>query len=281
MKRFKNILIVILFLPLLFACGSEASNNQPPTNVASEVMMATTTSMNDSGVLDILAPAFKEDTGIDLKWTSQGSGAAMETAREGEAQLLFAHSPSAEEQLVDDGVSMGRHIIMFNNFLFVGPEQLPQESLEAAVQAICDGTGLPYVTRNDNSGTFNAEVPIFEEYCGKSSVDLPNVIDTGSGMLATLQIANEESRYTLTDLATWLQNMANFPNLKEAYYNKANMLNVYSIHQIKNAHFTEEQNNAAAEFVKWITEGRGQEIIKEYGVEQFGQPMFTLGDGTN
>jgi len=262
---------------VLVACGG---NQTTTPEDRGNVMMATTTSMNDSGVLDVLAPAFKEDTGITLEWTSQGSGAAMETAREGEAQLLFAHSPAAEKQLVADGVSMGRHIVMFNNFLFVGPEQLPQTSLEAAVKAICD-TPLPYVTRNDNSGTFNAEVPLFEQYCGKSSVDLENVIDTGAGMLATLEVANEEGRYTLVDLATWLQNMANLPNLKEAYYNKADMLNVYSIHQIKTDHATEQQNENAAEFVKWLTEGRGKDLIAEYGVQQFGQPMFTLGDGTN
>jgi tungstate transport system substrate-binding protein len=264
MKKIRQILVILVMLPILFACG----NNK-------EVMMATTTSMNDSGLLDVLAPAFKTDTGIGLKWTSVGSGEAMNLARDGEAQLLFAHSPSAEEELVKDGVSKGRHVVMFNNFLFVGPQSLNTSDLATATKEICNDK--PYVSRNDNSGTWNMEVRTFEEYC--KSATAKDSIDSGSGMLDTLVIANEEKRYTLVDIATWLQNRKDLPNLTEAFYNKKDLLNVYSIHQINNDRFTEDENNNAAEFVKWISEGRGQELIKEYGQEQFGEPVFTLGDG--
>jgi len=262
MKHIKK-LTLLLVVAFLFACGSDDKK---------EVMMATTTSMNDSGLLDALKPAFKEDTGIELKWVSVGSGEAMNLAREGEAQLLFAHSPADEEKLVEEGISTGRYPIMYNNFLFVGPGKLTTTNIETATREICDNK--PYISRADDSGTHKKEVQIFEEYCNRSTAK--DNVESGVGMLDTLNIANEKKAYTLTDIATWLENRDKLPNLVEAYYNKKDLINTYSIHVINNANFSEESIKYAEEFKKWITEGNGLKIIEDYGKDKYGEALFTL-----
>ena len=267
-EKFEKILVLVFVLPLLFACNA---NNEP----APVLTMATTTSMNDSGLLDVLAPAFKEDTGIELQWTSLGSGAAMQLARDGEAEVLFAHSPAAEETLVADGVSTGRHIIMFNNFLFVGPESLGTDDLATAVRDICENR--PYVSRDDQSGTHTQEVNTFKQYCDSERAN--NEITTGEGMLATLNVANEEGRFTLVDIATWLQNRADLPNLTEAFYNKDDLINVYSVHAINSDNFSAEQKENANKFIQWMEGSHAQELIANYGVDKFGEPVFFLGSG--
>ena len=258
-------LFAVFTLVFLVACDSNEE--------AKSVMMATTTSMNDSGLLDVLAPAFYEDTGIRLLWVSVGSGEAMRLARDGEATLLFAHSPAAEEELVADGVSRGRDTFMYNNFLFVGPVALNADSLEAAVIDLYENRF--YASRGDESGTHVMERSIFETFTGS---EYPfDMIETGQGMLDTLTIANELNAFTLVDLATWLQNRHHLPNLVEAFYDKSELVNYYSIHMINNPHASDAELNHAAKFTQWMT-GPGLEIIADYGIEQFGEPVFILLD---
>jgi len=268
MKKF-NVLFLALILvsavSFLVACSTDEEKS---------VMMATTTSMNDSGLLDVLAPVFYEDTGIELLWVSVGSGEAMRLARDGEATLLFAHSPAAEEELVADGVSQGRNTFMYNNFLFVGPEDLSANSLAAAVEDLFENR--LYASRGDESGTHVMERGIFLEFTNQEHpVD---IIETGSGMLDTLNIADELGAFTLVDIATWLQNRDNLPNLMEAFYDKSELVNYYSIHVINNPNASEDEFSHAEEFVQWMTNGRGLEIIAEYGNDQFGEPVFILLD---
>jgi len=267
MKKIKILFFALILAPVtvfLAACGNEEKS----------VMMATTTSMNDSGLLDVLAPAFYEDTGIELRWVSVGSGEAMRLARDGEATLLFAHSPAAEEQLVEDGVSRGRNTFMYNNFLFVGPEDLFASSLEVAILDLFENR--LYATRADESGTHVMERGIFLEFTNEEHpVD---IIETGSGMLDTLHVANEMGAFTLVDIATWLQNRANLPNLVEAFYDKSELVNYYSIHVINNPNASDDEFSHADAFAAWMTSGRGLEIIVDYGVDLFGEPVFILLD---
>jgi len=253
--------------------NDDADTNEDDDGVTT-VMMATTTSMNDSGLLDVLAPAFYEDTGIELLWVSVGSGEAMRLARDGEATLLFAHSPGGEEELVDDGVSRGRNTFMYNNFLFVGPEDLNADSLEAAILDLFENRS--YASRGDESGTHVMERGIFEEF---TDYEYPlDTIETGSGMLDTLNIANEVGAFTLVDIATWLQNRANLPNLVEAFYDMNELVNYYSIHVINNPNASEGEFRNADAFDEWMTNGPGLEIIAEYGTDLFGDPVFILLD---
>jgi len=262
-----NVLFVTALLVGLVACGG--SNDEERS-----VMMATTTSMNDSGLLDVLAPAFYEDTGIELRWVSVGSGEAMRLARDGEATLLFAHSPAAEEDLVADEVSQGRNTFMYNNFLFVGPVDLEANSLEAAVLDLFENR--LYASRGDESGTHVMERGIFQSFTDE---DHPlNVLETGSGMLNTLNIANERGAFTLVDIATWLQNREDLPLLVEAFYDQNELVNYYSIHVINNPNASDAEFEHADAFAQWLTTGRGLEIIAEYGVDLFGEPVFILMD---
>ena len=260
-----GVLFLAMILVILVACNGDEEKT---------VMMATTTSMNDSGLLDVLAPAFYEDTGTRLLWVSVGSGEAMRLAREGEATLLFAHSPAAENALVDDGVSQFRDTFMYNNFLFVGPEDLNANSLADAVRDLFENR--LYASRGDESGTHVMERGIFEAFVGEAyPVD---TIETGSGMLDTLNIANEMGAFTLVDIATWLQNRASLPHLVEAFYDKSELVNYYSIHVINNPNASDAEFEHAATFSQWLTNGRGLEIIAEYGIDQFGEPVFILMD---
>jgi len=268
MKKNK-ILLFALVLGLLVFLGACDGDDEEKT-----VMMATTTSMNDSGLLDVLAPAFYEDTGIELRWVSVGSGEAMRLARDGEATLLFAHSPAGEEELVTDGVSRGRNTFMYNNFLFVGPEDLNANSLEAAVLDLFENR--TYASRGDESGTHVMERGIFEGFTGH---EYPlDTIETGSGMLDTLNIANETGAFTLVDIATWLQNRDDLPNLVEAFYDMNELVNYYSIHVIENPNASDSEFSYAEEFDEWMTNGPGLEIIAEYGIDRFGDPVFILLD---
>lgn len=271
MKNFKAVkmMLVVFGVGLGLVLSGCGDSDEEKT-----VMMATTTSMNDSGLLDVLAPAFYEDTGIELLWVSVGSGEAIRLARDGEATLLFAHSPAAENALVDDGVSRGRDTFMYNNFLFVGPVDLEAETLEAAVLDLFENR--LYASRGDESGTHVMERGIFEEFTGE---EYPlDTIETGSGMLDTLNIANERDAFTLVDIATWLQNRDNLPNLTEAFYDKNELVNYYSIHVIDNPNASDAEFEHADAFTQWLTTGRGLEIIAEYGIDLFGEPVFILMD---
>ena len=264
MKKILGLVLAVLVIVLVGCSGDDEKT----------VMMATTTSMNDSGLLDVLAPAFYEDTGIELLWVSVGSGEAMRLAREGEATLLFAHSPAAENTLVDDGVSRGRHTFMYNNFLFVGPEDLAASSLADAVAGLFENR--LYASRGDESGTHVMERGIFQEFTG---ADYPvDTIETGSGMLATLNVADEMGAFTLVDIATWLQNRADLPNLTEAFYDKSELVNYYSIHVINNPNASDAEFEYADAFAEWLTSGRGLELIADYGIDLFGEPVFILMD---
>ncbi|WP_423362851.1 substrate-binding domain-containing protein [Mycoplasma sp. P36-A1] len=261
-----NKLIVLMFILFLTACSSSTPNG--------DTMMATTTSLNDSGLLDALKPEFEKSKGVDLKWTSVGSGEAIKLAREGEAALLLAHSPADEKKLVDDGVSLGRTEIMYNNFLFVGPKKLQATNLKDAVKEICDSKS--YISRADDSGTHKMEISLFKEYCnGKNPT---NYTEANDGMAATLQLASEKKGYTLVDYATWLEQQDKL-DLVEGYYNKKDLVNTYSIHLIKHESLSEEEVNNAVAFKEWLLSSEGLEIIKNYGIDKFNKPVFTLVDG--
>lgn len=258
MKILKGISVIILMLSLV-ACKS-----------SDKIMMSTTTSLNDSGLLDELKKAFKQDTGIDLKWVSVGSGEAIKLARDGGIDVLFAHSPADEQKLVEDGVSLERKSIMFNNFLIVGPKKSDQD-LATTVKEICQNE--LYISRADNSGTHKKELSLFKSYCDDKKPN--NYLESGTGMAETLQMASEKQAYTLVDYATWLAQKNNL-NLVETFYDQSQLVNTYSIHKISYDKQTDKQAENSQIFIDWLTTGHGLEIIKNYGMEKYGAPVFKL-----
>ncbi len=222
------------------------------------ITMSTTTSLNDSGLLDELTETFYEQTKIKVEWISVGSGEAMEIAKSGEVELAFLHSPEAEEEFVNQGYSMGRNIVMSNNFLIVGPSKI-NGSKEEIINEITNNRS--FTSRDDNSGTHKKELQIF-------TTTPTNYIRTGQGMAETLSIASEKESYTLIDSATWLAHRDSV-ELVEVYNNPTDFKNIYSIHQIK-------ESSEAEKFIEFIYSDKGQEIIKSYGVDKFGEAVYNL-----
>ncbi len=250
----KKITLILLCL-LLTSCSQ---NN--------EVKMATTTSLNDSGLLGVLSDAFYEETNIKLQWISVGSGEAIEIAKSGEVAITFLHAPSLELEFENDGYSLGRNVIMQNNFLLVGPEKLSSDNLEEVVEIIANDK--LYISRADNSGTHKQEQILFDN-------SIINVKETGLGMGATLQIANELNGYTLVDYATWQANKASL-DLVEVYYNTNNLENIYSLHLVNHQFIDKKDQENAKQFLEFIESEKGQTIIREFGKEEFGEAVFII-----
>lgn len=244
--------------------------------------LTTTTSVNDSGLMEYLREPLKEDTGIEMEIVSKGSGAAIEDGRQGNADIILVHSPKAENEFVDEGYGLERNTFMHNYFVIVGPEEDPAgiegKTAEEAFQAIAE-TGSTFVSRGDDSGTHSKEKSIWEG----AGIDLAEIETAewynslGDGMGATLTFSSENAGYTLTDLSTFLS-MESEMAIKVLVDQSDSLKNVYSV-IIVNPDKVEGTNfELAKEFEDWITGERAAELIAEYGKEQYGQPLFFVGE---
>lgn len=242
----RRIVLVILLLTLI-GCSNDKT-----------IKMSTTTSLNDSGLLDALTQEFYNETKIRVDWVSVGSGEAIEIAKSGDVELAFLHSPNAEEKFVEEGYSSGRNIVMSNNFLIVGPFTIDGSRDEIVSQIT---NQYSFVSRDDNSGTHKKELELFP-------ITPTNYVKTGLGMSDTLSVADEKEGFTIIDKATWLANK-NKVDLYEVYNNPDDLKNVYSIHQIGD-------NNYAKEFIDFIYSKAGQELIENYGISKFGEAVYNL-----
>ena len=170
---------------------------------AETLMMATTTSTQDTGLLEYLQPIFKKDTGIDLKWISVGTGKALAHGKDCDVDVLLVHAPALEEKFVADGFGVDRHQVMYNDFVLIGPAADPAgvkgKDIPTALKTFAEKK-IPFVSRGDNSGTHNTEKQLWKvagmEVPGK---DATWYIDAGQGMMATIRIAAEKDGYTVTD----------------------------------------------------------------------------------
>ncbi|MGB3438699.1 MAG: substrate-binding domain-containing protein [Actinophytocola sp.] len=268
MKRLLALLTVLLSLT---ACGTDQAGG--PDSEKS-LILATTTSTQDSGLLDVLLPAFTEDTGWRVKPLAVGSGQAIELGRRGEADVLLVHSPAAEEEFVAEGTAGRRTLVMHNDFVLVGPAADPAGikgvPAEEAMRRIAD-SGAGFVSRGDESGTHAREKQLWE----KNEI-VPSgqwYRSTGQGMGATLRVASESSAYTLTDRATFLSQKE---NLALAVLNDGGkaLLNIYHVIEMTERAGDRVQPDAAKAFTAWITGAEGQRMIGEFGKDEFGQALF-------
>ncbi|MCL1804548.1 MAG: substrate-binding domain-containing protein [Clostridiales bacterium] len=247
-----------------------------PVAAKKELILATTTSTQDSGLLDFLLPEFEKDTGIVVKTVSVGSGAAIKMGSDGEADLMLVHSKSQELDAMKAGDAVSRHELMYNDFIIVGPEGDPAGVRAAegdalkAFKAIYD-SGLPFVSRGDKSGTDTLEKSLW--VAAGVTPDPKNYLEAATGMLATLTIAEQRNGYTVTDRATYLKNQdkLSLPILCEG---DSLLLNQYSVMVVN-----PNKNNminvlSALQFSDWLISAKGQELINAYGVEEYGKPLF-------
>jgi len=266
------VLALLVVLVSAVACGGGEQAEAPSDEKT--LILATTTSTQDSGLLDELLPAFTEDTGWHVKPLAVGSGQAIELGRRGEADVVLVHSPKAEEEFVAEGTAGQRRLVMHNDFVLVGPPDDPA-GIRGATAAEAMGkiaaSGAGFVSRGDESGTHAREQQLWEQDGIEPGGDWYR--STGQGMGATLRVASETAAYTLTDRATYLtqRDSVTLEVLSEG--DKA-LLNIYHVIEMTSRAGDRVQTDGAAAFADWIVGERAQTMIGEFGTDNGGQQLF-------
>lgn len=279
MKKLVSTLLTLLMVLTLSGCGQSNQNKpsvqEPPKDRT--MVLSTTTSTQDSGLLDFLLPEFKKDTGITVKVVAKGTGAAIEMGKNGDADCLLVHAKAQEEQFVKDGFGVQRFDVCYNDFIFVGPKNDPAKLKEKAhsdpVQAlkVLSETKSAFISRGDESGTHSKEKELW-----KGAGITPQgewYISAGKGMGPVLQMADEKKAYTLADRATYLS-MKNKLELSVVTEKNDKLYNQYGVIAVNPQKFSTIKAKEAEEFVKWILSEKGQKLIGEFGKEKFGQSLF-------
>lgn len=288
-KRFITLAMVMVFMLSLVGCAQQAA--QPPANQPAapkapanpNLILATTTSTQDTGLLDVLVPEFEKQTGYVVKTVSVGTGAALAMGEKGEADVLLVHSPAAELELVEKGFATNRMLVMHNDFLLIGPADDPAEikgmtSSAEALKKIKD-TNSMFISRGDKSGTHNMELSLWKA-AGITPAVGPNYQEAGQGMGATITIANQKNGYTLTDRGTYLAQMKNVALVPMVEGEKA-LLNIYHVMTVNPEKWPKVNFEGAKAFADFMVAPATQDIIKTFGVDKYGQPLFFPDAGKN
>jgi len=274
-KRLGLALLVLAASMSFVAVATEQGTGQtPPAPQNKDVILATTTSTVDSGLLDVLIPIFEQRTGYRVKTIAVGTGQALAMGEKGEADVLLCHAPEAERKLVDSGTVTNYQLVMHNDFILVGPSSDPAgikgKGSVAALGLIAQKEAV-FVSRGDDSGTNKKELAIW-----KAAGVTPQgkwYQQSGQGMGATLLMASEKEGYTLTDRATYLAQKANVRLAVLSEGDKA-LLNIYHVMQVSPAKFTKVNADGAKAFVEFMVAPDIQKMIGEFGKEKFGQSLF-------
>jgi tungstate transport system substrate-binding protein len=270
----KRLLLTVLCLVLAVCLMPAASSAQEKL-----LTMATTTSTDNTGLLDYLAPKFKAATGIELKWTATGTGQALKLGENCDVDILMVHAPAAEKKFVADGFGVNRREIMYNDFVIIGPAAdkagIRGKSIKEALTTLKAKQAV-FVSRGDNSGTHKKELSLWK------AADLPVpekeswYVQTGQGMLATINIAAEREGYTMTDRGTYIKyedNLKGNPPLKILVEGDAALLNQYSVIAVNPKHCEKVKYDTAMQFIEWITTPEVQKLIGDFTL--LGKPLFT------
>jgi tungstate transport system substrate-binding protein len=241
-----------------------------------ELILATTTSTQDSGLLDVLVPEFQRLSGYNVKTISVGTGQAMALGERGEADVLLVHAPDSEKTWMAAGHGVDRRLVMYNDFVIVGPPSDPTglagaTSAVEAMQKIA-ANGALFVSRGDNSGTHQLELKLWKD-AGFDPEGTPWYQEAGQGMGAVLTIANEKEAYTITDRGTYLARKAtlDLTIVAEGYQSFLNVYHVMVVNPEKGGHINHEGARAFADF---MVAPSTQTMVGTFGVEKFGQPLF-------
>jgi tungstate transport system substrate-binding protein len=241
-----------------------------------EVILATTTSTYDSGLLDVLVPDFEDQTDYQVKIIAVGTGEALAMGERGDADVLLVHAPSSELELVESGAAINRQLVMHNDFIIVGSEDDPAgiEGMTSAADAFTTiyENEATFISRGDNSGTHKKEIAIWED-AGLDPEGQSWYEQSGQGMGATLQIANQKGAYTLTDRGTYLAQSENL-DLVVLVEGDPVFFNVYHVMQVNPEKFDKVNAEGGAAFVDFMISDATQAVIKDFGVDKFGQPLF-------
>ncbi|MBI3637233.1 MAG: substrate-binding domain-containing protein [Candidatus Rokubacteria bacterium] len=261
--------VLLTLLPMLALAPWAAEGQRAP------VILSTTTSTQDSGLLDTLVPMFERQTGYSVKTIAVGTGQALALAARGEADVALAHAPDLEKKYVTDGKMLNRRLVMYNDFVLIGPEDDParikgMKKAADALRAIA-ATGARFVSRADNSGT-----NILEKRLWKLAGVEPGrgwYIEAGQGMGATLGIADDRKAYTLTDRGTYLafQKRVRLPILVQG---DKPLLNVYAVMEVNPANGPRVNTAGGKAFADFMVSDEVQKLIRTFGGDKYGQPLF-------
>ena len=283
-RKFLLPVIFVMLVLIMTSCSpTESQDSNPPV----ALKLATTTSVDDSGLLAYLAPYLEEQENITLDILAQGSGQAIKTAEDGNCDVLIAHSPAAETEFVDSGFGIDREQFMYNYFVIVGPKSDPAGVTNAADAAQAFSSiyetfetdpACIFYSRDDQSGTDTKEKGLWKAAdidVDEMPVDFYN--RTGKGMLDTLIMADNTDGYTLTDKSTFLANADKLENLEILLEKSDKLKNVYSVTLINPEKYPDLEHEAAKRFHDWLLLPSTQELISKYGQDKYGESLFFVG----
>jgi tungstate transport system substrate-binding protein len=265
-------LVPILLLLVIFWVSPAFSETQV-------LMMATTTSTDNTGLLDYLKPYFEKDTGIELRWTATGTGKALKLGQNCDVDVLMVHAPASEKKYVASGYGVDRRQIMFNDFVIIGPAADPAgikgKSVAEALETIRQ-KGAVFCSRGDDSGTNKKEISLWKS----TQKPVPDkekwYVQTGQGMLSTINVTSERGGYTMTDRGTYIKyeaNMKGNPPLKILVQGDDILKNQYSVIAVNPKNCPKVNKKLATVFADWITGKKAQQLIKDFKL--LGKGLFT------
>jgi tungstate transport system substrate-binding protein len=243
---------------------------------AGRLILATTTSTQDSGLLDVILPDFEAQAGVDVDVIAVGTGQALKLGEDGNADVLLVHARNLEDAFMEAGHGVRREDVMYNDYVIVGPADDPAaiQGSATAAEALTKiaEAGAPFISRGDESGTHNKELSIWEAAGIEPSGDW--YIAAGQGMGAVLTMANEQQAYALSDRATYLARTLEGTDLVILMEGDPVLFNPYGVITVNPEKNPDIQVDLANQFVDWIISVPAQAMIEQYGVDEFGQSLF-------
>jgi tungstate transport system substrate-binding protein len=278
MKLFRSskVIITLMVAALLFAFGTSSVFAASDAPKQKNIILATTTSTQDTGLLDTLIPVFEKQTGYFVKTIAVGSGQAMTMGQKGEADVMLVHSPDAEKKFVEEGYGINRRLVMHNDFIIAGPGADPAKikgvkSSAEALKMVAKAGGL-FLSRGDNSGTHAKEKTLWKK-AEITPAGQKWYQETGLGMGQTLNVAAEKKGYTLADRGTYLSLKKNL-GMDILVEGDAALLNIYHVIEVNSAKWPKANAEGAKAFADFMVSKNTQEIIKTFGIDKYGSPLF-------
>lgn len=271
-------LLAIFMMTAVIGCGQQEESAAPDKQAAPELKplkLATTTSTDDSGLLDYLLPEFQKDTNYQVQVIAVGTGQAIEMGEAGDVDVILVHSRAAEDKFVEDGFGVDRRDVMYNDFLVIGPAEDPagikgSTDAIAAFKAMAEKQAV-FVSRGDDSGTHKKELTVWKKAEIEPKGDW--YIEAGQGMGDTFRMADEKKAYTLIDRATYLALKDKY-QLETMVEGDEALFNPYGVIPLNPEKFPNIDFEGATAFAEWLTSEKGQKMIGEFGMAEYGQALF-------
>jgi tungstate transport system substrate-binding protein len=274
MKKYVKMMLVLGLVLGMVGMVSSSIAGQGKT-----LMMATTTSTDNTGLLDYLAPEFSKATGIELKWTAVGTGKALKLGQHCDVDLVMVHAPGAEKKYLDAGHGIDRREVMFNDFVIIGPPADPAgikgTDVKGALEAVAKKSAF-FISRGDNSGTNKKEIGLWKSTGAAVPEKESWYVQTGQGMLASINIAAQKNGYTMTDRGTFIKyahNHGGKPPLVVLVEGDVILKNQYSVMLVNPDRCTKVQTELARKFCDWICDAPAQKRIGDFRL--MGKQLFT------